>query len=290
MHITKEKLIVDENSFFHFQEFRQRRFTSPFHIHDEFELILISRSQGKLYVGNEVTNFSDGDVFLFAPGIPHCFYNTKEYENLGELAHAVVVQFKPDFLGKDFFNKTESFKLRELITLSKSGILFTNPSHKIIKRIENLGNTNSLQKLGYLLFILSELANTRDYKLLTSGQIIHNISESTNINAIIQYVAENFQKEISLEKAAEIANMQKAAFCRYFKRRTKKKFMEFVNETRIAHAQKLLIETDKNVLEVAYECGYESSSYFYRIFKKYHKVSPVNYRTQIQNRDNLLKA
>ncbi|WP_319511994.1 AraC family transcriptional regulator [uncultured Draconibacterium sp.] len=284
MHATYEKLVVDENSLFHFQEFKQERFTSPFHIHDEFELILVNKSHGKLYVGNQVTNFSDGDVFLFAPDIPHCFHNTKGFELEGELAHAVVVQFKSDFLGEDFFNKTEAYKLKELTGLAKSGILFTNPSKRIIQRIKELGKTNNLQKLGYLLFILSELANTKNYKLLTSGQIIHNISESQNINEVIKYVAENFQREISLAKAAEIANMQKAAFCRYFKRRTKKKFMEFVNETRIAHAQKLLIETDKNILEVAYECGYESSSYFYRIFKKYHNVSPVNYRKQIRNR------
>ncbi|WP_346857937.1 AraC family transcriptional regulator [uncultured Draconibacterium sp.] len=284
MHITYEKLVVDENSLFHFQEFKQKRYTSPFHIHDEFELILINRSHGKLYVGNQVTNFSDGDVFLFAPGIPHCFYNTKDYEKAGQLAHATVVQFKYDFLGADFFNKTEAYKLKELISLAESGILFTNPSGRIIKRINELGKTNNLQKLGHLLFILSEMANTKDYSLLSTGPIIHNISESKNINEVIQYVAENFQKEISLAKAAEIAHMQKAAFCRYFKRRTKKKFMEFVNETRIAHAQKLLTETDKNILEVAYECGYESSSYFYRTFKKYHNVSPVNYRKQIQNR------
>ena len=284
MHITYEKLIVDENSLFHFQEFKQKRYTSPFHLHDEFELILINRSHGKLYVGNQVTNFSGGDIFFFAPGMPHCFYNTKDYEKEGMLAHAIVVQFKPNFLGEDFFNKTESYKLKELIGLAKSGIQFTNPSKTIIKRIKELGKTNNLQKLGHLLFILSELANTKDYSLLTTGAIIQNISELKNINEVIQYVAENFQKEISLAKAAEIANMQKAAFCRYFKRRTKKKFMEFVNETRIVHAQKLLTETNKNILEIAYECGYESSSYFYRTFKKYHNVSPVNYRKQIQNR------
>jgi AraC-like DNA-binding protein len=74
--------------------------------------------------------------------------------------------------------------------------------------------------------------------------------------------------------------MQKSAFCRYFKRKTKKRFMEFVNETRLAHAIKLLVETDKNILEIAFECGYESSSYFYRLFRKQNKVSPQEYRKQ----------
>lgn len=282
MHISYERLISDENSLFHFQEFIQKRFISPFHIHDEFELILIHKSHGKLYVGNEVTNFSDGDLFLFAPGIPHCFYNTRDYEKGGVRAHALVIQFKNDFLGKDFFNKTESFQLRKLISLSDSGILFTRPSKRVLNRIESIGRTNNLQKLGHLLFVLSELANTRDYSLLTSGQHIPNISETNNVNDVIQYVAENFQKSISLAEAAKIAHMQKAAFCRYFKRKTKKKFTEFVNETRIMHAQRLLAETDKNILEVAYECGYESSSYFYRVFKHHKHISPKSYRLQMQ--------
>jgi AraC-like DNA-binding protein len=284
MHIAYEKLRVDENCLFHFREFVLERFTSPLHVHDEFELILIKKSHGKLYVGNEVANFSDDDVFLFAPGIPHCFYNSKDYEKGGVLAHALVVQFKHDFLGKDFFNKTESYKLKQLINLSKAGIHFNNPSKRLKSRIQNLDKQNNLQKLGYLLFILSELANNKEYTLLTSGRLILNITESKVINDVFQYVAENFQKDISLGKAADIANMQKSAFCRYFKRRTKKKFMEFVNEIRLTHAQKLLVETDKNILEIAYECGYESTSYFYRGFKHYNKMSPVNYRKKIQSR------
>ncbi len=151
-------------------------------------------------------------------------------------------------------------------------------------RIQNLDEHNSLQRLANLLFVLSELADHGDYTLLTSGNLLLDNNESRIINDVIQYVAENFQKDISLGKAADIANMQKSAFCRYFKRRTKKKFMEFVNETRLTHAQKLLVETDKNILEIAYECGYESSSYFYRVFKHYNKISPVNYRKNIQSR------
>jgi AraC-like DNA-binding protein len=76
--------------------------------------------------------------------------------------------------------------------------------------------------------------------------------------------------------------MQKAAFCRYFKRKTKKKFSEFVNEIRVMHARKLLTETDERVKEVAYECGYESNSYFNRQFKNSCKMSPFDFRKNIR--------
>lgn len=101
------------------------------------------------------------------------------------------------------------------------------------------------------------------------------------INDVYKYVAENFQNEISFTEASSIANMQRAAFCRSFKRKTQKKFTDFVNETRITHAQKLLAETDKTMQEIAFDCGYTNTSYFNRQFRKYCNVTPVEFKKQI---------
>jgi AraC-like DNA-binding protein len=284
MQIAYEKLIVDENSLFHYHEFIQPRFTSPFHLHDEFELIVIIESHGKLYLGNNVINFSDSNLFLFAPGLPHCFYNTHGYEKGEILAHAFVVFFKRDFLGSNFFDKTETMQLNRLIKKSQSGVQILNPSKELIKRIITLGKKKNLEKLGEFILILNELAGRKCIELSTSiGELsTSGLSESKIVNDVFKYVAENFQKKISLGTAASIANMQKAAFCRYFKRKTKKKFSEFVNEIRIMHARKLLTETDEKVKEVAYECGYESNSYFNRQFKNSCNMSPFDFRKNIR--------
>jgi AraC-like DNA-binding protein/quercetin dioxygenase-like cupin family protein len=286
MQISYEKLVVDENSLFHYQEFIQPRFTSPFHLHDEFELIVIVRSHGKLYVGNNVTNFSDGDLFLFAPGLPHCFYNTRGFEKGNEQAHAVAVFFKRDFLGNDFFNKTEVSQLNKLIRKSEFGVQIFNPSRPVIGRMIRLDKKKNLEKLGDFLLILNELAGKKNMKLLSSENSLNAItlSESKVINDVYKYVAENFQKEITFSTAASVANMQRAAFCRYFKRKTKKKFSEFVNETRIMHARKLLSETDDAIKEVAFECGYENTSYFNRQFKQCCSMSPSDFRDQVRQK------
>ena len=286
MQIAYEKLVVDENSLFHCHEFIQTRFTSPFHQHDEFELIVIVKSHGKLYVGNNVTNFNDGDLFLFAPGLPHCFYNTHGSETVNELAHAVVVFFRRDFLGNNFFDKTEVSQLNRLIKKSESGLQIFNPSKALVNRIINLNQKRNLEKLGDFLLILNEMAGKKNSRLLSAGNNLSavSLSESKVINDVFKYVAENFQKEITFSNAASVANMQKAAFCRYFKRKTKKKFTEFVNETRIMHARKLLAETDKTVIEVAFRCGYENTSYFNRQFKLYGKMSPTDFRDQLKQK------
>jgi AraC-like DNA-binding protein len=284
MQISYEKLIVDENSLFHYQEFIQPRFTSPFHMHDEFELIVIIKSHGKLYLGNNVINFSEGNLFLFAPGLPHCFYNTLGYEKGNEMAHAFGVFFKKDFLGSNFFDRTETMQLNRLIKKSRAGVQILSPSEMLVNRILMLGNKKNLERLGEFMLILNELAGRKCIELSsTLGELsTSGLSESKIVNDVFKYVAENFQRKITLGTAASIANMQKAAFCRYFKRKTKKKFSEFVNEIRIMHARKLLVETDEMVKEVAYECGYESNSYFNRQFKNSCSMSPFDFRKNIR--------
>jgi AraC-like DNA-binding protein len=283
MHASYERLTVNENNIVHWYEFKQPRFTSPFHLHDEYELIVILKSHGKLYVGSNVSNFNDGDVYFFAPGLPHCFYNTVGYEQSGILAHAVVIQFTKDFLGADFLEKNESAVLKKFMKKSEGGIQIINPSKGLVNRIVALDKKKNLEKVAELISLLNELSGKKSLKLLSSGSIttMTGLYDSKIINDVYKYVAENFQEEVSFTKAAAVANMQKSAFCRYFKRKTKKKFTDFVNETRIMHAQKLLSETDKTMIEIAFECGFTNISYFNRQFRKYCNGTPVEYRNQL---------
>lgn len=283
MHITYEKLTIDGNNIVQCYEFNQKRFISPFHLHDEFELIVIVKSYGKVYVGNNVSNFNEGDVFFFAPGLPHCFYNSIGYEQEGGIAHAVVIWFKNDFLGTDFLEKNETIVLKKFMKKSESGIQIINPSKILVNRIINLIQKKKLEKLTELLSILNELSIKKTIKMLSSGTnfTLTGLYDSKIINDVYRYVAENFQNEISFTKASVVANMQKSAFCRYFKRKTKKKFTDFVNETRIIHAQKLLAETDITMLEIAFNCGYSNASYFNRQFRKYCNVTPIEFKKQL---------
>ena len=283
MEIAYEKLCLDANCLFHYQEFIQPRFTSPYHLHDEFELILIIKSHGKLYLGSNVVNFTDGDLFLFAPGLPHCFYNTRGYEKENISAHAVVIQFAKDFLGNAFFDKSEVSQFTRLKDRSKFGVQFVQPKKSLQKRIQCLNQKKNLKKLGELLLILNKLAAKKNIRLLSTENTLNfcSLNDSIIINNVYKYVAENFQKEISFAVASSIANMQRSAFCRYFKRKTKKKFSEFVNETRIMHALKLLAESDKTIIEIAFECGYENTSYFNRQFKIHSGITPTEFKKQI---------
>ncbi|MGN6420388.1 MAG: helix-turn-helix domain-containing protein, partial [Pseudobacter sp.] len=95
------------------------------------------------------------------------------------------------------------------------------------------------------------------------------------------FIFEHFRKDISLDDVAGIANMNKQAFCRYFKSRTQKTFVEFLNEVRISHACRLLTESSQPVADLAYDCGFNSITNFNRIFKEIKGISPRQFRNML---------
>jgi AraC-like DNA-binding protein len=130
---------------------------------------------------------------------------------------------------------------------------------------------------------MDELSVTDNVVQLSTEKPINlcGLNDSIIINDVYRYVTDNFHKKISIDAAASVANPQRSAFCRYFKKKTKKRFTEFVNERRIMHARRLLSETDKTAMEIAFECGYENTSYFNPEFKIICGVIPTTLKKKI---------
>jgi transcriptional regulator GlxA family with amidase domain len=105
-----------------------------------------------------------------------------------------------------------------------------------------------------------------------------NEKESTRLCKVFDWVTTNFDKEIRLSEAAQIAEMNENAFSRYFSQRTRKTFSEFVQELRLKKAAKLLIENDMTVTEICYDCGYSNISNFNRQFLNHYQMNPLKYR------------
>ena len=88
----------------------------------------------------------------------------------------------------------------------------------------------------------------------------------------------NFRRNIALEEIADVANLSKSAFCRYFKRASKKTYNDFLYEIRIQYACKLLIEKKMEIAQICFESGFNNPSAFSQIFKRIKGVSPMQYR------------
>jgi transcriptional regulator GlxA family with amidase domain len=94
----------------------------------------------------------------------------------------------------------------------------------------------------------------------------------------MDYLNKNFEKNVSLSEAAKLVAMSEVAFSRFFKLRTGKTFVDTLNEVRLGHASRMLIETTQSINEVAYKCGFNNMSNFNRTFKKKKDCTPKEFR------------
>ena len=100
------------------------------------------------------------------------------------------------------------------------------------------------------------------------------------INVVLDFMVRNFHRQIKLEEAAAQAFMSPTSFCRYFKARTNKSFGRFLNELRVGHAKKHLLECNYNVEEIGLESGFVNISNFFKQFGMIAGCTPAQYRKQ----------
>jgi AraC-like DNA-binding protein len=261
--------------------FEVKAFTAPYHFHPEYELTLILKGSGKRYVGSHMAGYAAGDLVLLGPNLPHCWKT--EHMIPGKInAGSVVIQFSHEFLGDDFFNRTELQHIHRLLEKSSSGIQFLKRTAGGARRkiMELAGTTHAFKKLLLFLEILQDLAESKEYALLDPRRVSAEQSptEMERLNEVMAYIVDNFRNEVSLGQAAAAAGMTPNAFCKYYKKMTRQTFMETVIEYRINYATQQLIQSNRPVSDICYDSGFGDISHFYKLFKKSRKMSPLHYR------------
>jgi AraC-like DNA-binding protein len=246
------------------------------HFHPEFELTFIVAPSGNLRIGNYVGDFKDSDLIFIGSNIPHLNFDygiKTEYEK-------VVLQIKEDFFKNDFISTPELAAIYQLFENSKKVVSFSGETKaKIGKRLQKIHKLPYFEQFIEVLSLFQILATSTETRFLheTPFENLYNNKEQLRLKVIYKFIEDNFQRQISIEEMAGITHLSKAAFCRYFKKMTRLTFTEFLNQYRIEQAKRLLKE-DKNVTETCYECGFESLSYFNRIFKKVVGENPIQFK------------
>ncbi|MFT6828401.1 MAG: AraC-like DNA-binding protein [Roseivirga sp.] len=195
------------------------------------------------------------------------------------------MQMREDFLGPEFFQLPEMNAIRKLFALAKKGIAFHGDAKKRIgDKIEALTWLDQYDRLLGLLAVLKELALTNDYEVLNAEGVAMavDLQDNDRMNAVYQYIRENFKEHISLDEISDEVSMTVPAFCRYFKKISRKTFTKFVNEYRVVHASKLLAETAMSITEISFESGFNNFSHFNKLFKEFTGKSPSAYRHEFK--------
>ncbi|MDI6050784.1 AraC family transcriptional regulator [Flavobacterium sp. XS2P24] len=252
------------------------------HYHPEIELVFVNGGSGKRQIGSHISYYTDGDLILIGSNLPHCGFTNEETGNKNE----TVIQMKPDFLGNGFFDISEMTNIRNLFSQAKAGIAFEGETKRNIgKKIESMEEQSHFERLLTMLSILNELELSKESTVLNADgfSMEMQMQDNDRINAVFNYVKDNFQEHITLEQVSELVSMTEPSFCRYFKKITNKTFTKFVNDYRLVHASKLLAEKPISISEICYESGFNNFSYFNKSFKEFTGKSASQYRQELKS-------
>lgn len=258
--------------------FQTKQFKFKWHYHPEYELTLITNGRGKRFVGESYQDFAAGDLVLIGANLPHTWVSEVSHN---KLASAVVIQFPFDLI-ISLIDLPEFHSIKKMLKKAERGLHFpTKLQDGLVAKISKLPDTEGVQRISNLLSILNELAE-RKAIALSSEEFEPTIGTKNEkrINAVCEYVQKNAAKKITLNETAQLVHLSESAFCKFFKRLTGKTFSDYVNEVRIGHSCRLLIETDMPIAEVAWQSGFESLTYFNRVFLKKKKIRPKEFRSK----------
>ncbi len=252
------------------------KFDFPTHYHPEYEINYVQKAKGTRVVGETVCSYEDLDLVITGPNIYHSWQS-----ETGGAELVITIQFHKDLLPVSFQNKKLLTPIREMLDRSNRGIEFSKETiERVAPKIKNLINENGFDSFLDFLSILNEMAISDNQKVLCSPTFSPDIDmfKSRRIRMATSYINKNYQNKIMISDVANLISMTNSSFCHFFKKRTRKSFVDYLNEVRIGHASVQLIETTKSISEVCYNCGFNNVSNFNRIFRTKKRQTPSEFR------------
>lgn len=276
MKIKREEILPDQGSSFKILLTPRLNDTFLWHFHPEYEIVYVEGASGTRHVGNHISGYENSDLVFIGPYIPHLNFDygvTTECEQ-------VVIQLKENFLGKDFLNVPEFVEIKKLFNKADYGLSFSgNIKQAVGEKLKQLPELNHFEQIVSLLQIFQMFATTNEVTVLNTHPAMNKSFEKDRqrMDGVYKYIEANYYQKLNVNAIAKQAHLTTAAFCRFFKKNTKKTFTDFVNQYRINQAKNILLQ-DKTVSETCYSVGFENMSYFNKLFKKIVGENPSAFK------------
>jgi AraC-like DNA-binding protein len=257
----------------------KKEFTFPLHYHEELELNLIINAKGaKRIVGDHIENIDDLELVLVGPNLYHAWFT---HQCKSEEIREVTIQWHKDLFEDRLLRRNQLSFIRSMIERSQKGILFSKETaQQLTPRILSLNQKNGFDSVLELLSILHDLSISRNMRTLSDVSFTneHFTYNSRRIEKAFEYMNNNYDKPITLGEVAKLVSMTEVSFSRFIKKRTGNTFIDSLNEIRLGHASRMLIDTTHSIAEISYNCGFNNISNFNRVFKKKKACTPKEFR------------
>ncbi|TXH22483.1 MAG: AraC family transcriptional regulator [Chitinophagaceae bacterium] len=285
--VYREKSPLSDKDCFVVFDRRKSTFTFPIHVHPVYELNFVHGATGaQRIVGDSVEYIGDKDLVLIAnPELKHAW---KDGECKNNNIHEITIQFHPSLLDQ-YKNKNQFKSIQTLIDRAVKGISFGSNT---IEKIQPLLQIITMETEGFysvmrLFILLYELSKSEDWRELSSGAAIETNRNTELLNRLHEYINTNLASNIRITDVATELNMSRSTFARFLLAQTQMNFSDYLLDCRIKTAI-LQLKIGTPIAEIADQCGFNSISYFYRVFKKAKGINPAEYRNEYKKQQMII--
>ena len=257
------------------------RNTFLWHYHPEFELVYVEADAGIRHVGTHISGYTQSDLVFIGGNLPHLNFDYR----LRSDYHQIVIQLKTGFLGQAISIAPEFANIQRLFLESGHGIAFYGETKQLVaQKLKEMEGLDSFDQLLQLLHVFQILAGSKECSILNSdlSSSAFILKDKIRMGAIYEYIDAFYDQKPDVNRVAAKVHLTTPAFCRYFKRQTHMTFTDFVNQYRIERAKNLLMQ-DRNITETCYAVGFESLSYFNKLFNKVVGENPSAFKKNWEN-------
>ena len=278
MKIQLEAIKPNPHSSFHLMQNPRLNDFYFWHFHPEYELVYIEGADGRRHVGEHISRYEGSDLVLIGSNIPHLNFDYGIQTDYLK----TVLHIRPDFLQQALLTTPELSTIHQLLEKSDCGIAFHGVTKTAVgAALLQLHGMPPFEQFLAVLKVLQQLAASPEFELLHETPVKNQYNQKSRerLRLLYRFIDENYHRKIDIAEVAALCHMTEAAFCRVFKQMTRLTFTDFLNHYRINQAKHWLLQ-DKNVGETCYACGFESLSYFNRVFKKIVHQNPGSFKKQ----------
>ncbi len=261
--------------FFHI-DYRHPRYYMRAHWHSEIEIIRIVKGELEIKLNSNEYTAKEGDIlFLNSETVHHAEPKSCVYE---------CIVFHIDFLSADMANSrlfidgmlNGEYVIQEYNPFENSE--FHNTANEIFDLFKNKTPGHKFRFIAAIYKLLGVILDNNLYQSTANNKTVPGDKSIMKLKKILSFIRENYDRQITLEDMAKEAEFSVKYFGAYFKNMTDKTPFDYLNEYRIEKAARMLLNSDMNVTDIAYSCGFNDLSYFIKTFKKINKISPGKYR------------
>lgn len=260
----------------------------PYHWHDEIEIIYVFKGSVNFVIGTQIEEIRERDILIVKSGEVHRSFNGIDCEY-------IIIEFG-HYLDNDIF-RTQTLiypgmpAVLRLSDTKENGVLAENSESVkqmyleieelillIHKEYQQKGRAWDfmIKSALYKIVALLDREFSKMVKVQENKNIIHSYNEI--LHEVFRYIDNNYNKKITIDDVARVANFSKHYFNKFFKKATNKTFARYVNDVRLEKAQTLLKGSNRSITEIAFDVGFNSLKTFNRIFKERIGCTPSEYR------------